>query len=72
MTDSKIQYLIWETNNQRLRLILLHEYLEQKKNMSYEQWSAVHYIIDRTREYIQETDKEIRRLCGYGDDLNDN
>lgn len=64
-SHSKIQYLIYATNKKRMQLILIYDFLRAKKNMSYEQWSTLHYLIDKIQYYICENEKEIRRLCGY-------
>ena len=61
-STSKIQYLIWETNTKRIHLIWISEYLSQKKNMSYEQWTTLHYIKDKLKEYIRKNDEEIYRI----------
>lgn len=60
--NSKIEYLIYDTNQKRLNLLEIDDVLRTKKNMSYEQWSTLHYAMDRIKEYIREADEELMRL----------
>ena len=62
---SKIEYLIFSANEKRKALIVIDDYLKAKKNMSYEEWSTLHWLQDRIRFYIEDNELEIRRLSGY-------
>ena len=63
--NSKIEYLIYSANEKRKALIMIDNYLKAKKNMSYSEWSTLHWLQDRIRFYINEDDLEIKRLSGY-------
>ena len=63
--SSKIQWLIFSANEKRIVLIIINDYLKAKKNMSYEEWSTLHWLEDRIRFFIKDNELEIRRLCGY-------
>lgn len=63
--SSKIQWLIFSANEKRKALIIINDYLKSKKNMSYDEWSTLHWLNDRILFFIKDNELEIRRLCGY-------
>lgn len=61
-SQARIQYLVFETNALRKKLLFIDYMLNTYKRMTYEQWSALHFIEDELRENIRLNEEKIQEI----------
>lgn len=61
-SQSKIQYLIFETDALRKKLLFIDYMLNTYKRMTYERWSALHFIEDELRENIRLNEEKVQKI----------
>ena len=61
-SQSRIQYLVFETNALRNKLLFIDYMLKSYKRMNYERWSLLHWIRDELVENIRLNEEKIQEI----------
>lgn len=61
-SKSRMEYLVFETNALRKKLLFIDYMLNTYKRMTYEWWSSLHWIRDELVENIRLNEEKIQKI----------